>query len=78
MPDPRQAVSRVGWRGGRKTSPWTSFQPISSSVSSWRGGGGREGRREGRGGREGGRETGRKGVVLYNSFYNVYLVEVHV
>ena len=39
MPDPRQAVSRVGWRGGRKTSPWTSFQPVSSSVSSWGGGG---------------------------------------
>ena len=60
MPDPRQAVSRVGWRGGRKTSPWTSFQPVSSSVSSW----GEEGRREegGRegGGREGGREGGRK------------------
>ena len=50
MPDPRQAVSRVGWRGGRKTSPWTRFQPVTSSVSSWGGGGG--------GGREGGREGG--------------------
>ena len=69
MPDPRQAVSRVGWRGGRKTSPWTSFQPVSSSVSSWwgggrgeegGGGGGREGERGEGGGREGGREGGRK------------------
>ena len=52
MPDPRQAVSRVGWKGGRKTSPWTSFQPVSSSVSSWRG------RRKREGGSEGGRGEG--------------------
>ena len=82
MPDPRQAVSRVGWRGGRKTSPWTSFQPVSSSVSSW----GEEGRREegGRegGGREGGgKEGGRRGErreVLYNSIQQCLLTSYTV
>ena len=30
MPDPRHEVSGVRWRGGRNTSTWTSFHPVSS------------------------------------------------
>ena len=34
MPVPREAQSRMGWGGGRRTSAWTSFQPLSSCRSS--------------------------------------------
>lgn len=37
MPDPRQATRRVGLEGGRNTSPWTSFHPVSSRASSLHG-----------------------------------------
>ena len=33
-PVPTKTESSIGSAGGRKTSPWTSFQPVSSSISS--------------------------------------------
>mmetsp|Transcript_39463 Transcript_39463/g.127709 ORF Transcript_39463/g.127709 Transcript_39463/m.127709 type:complete len:351 (-) Transcript_39463:161-1213(-) len=33
-PVPTRTESIIGFCGGRKTSPWTSFQPVSSSTSS--------------------------------------------
>lgn len=36
VPDPRKTDSSIPFRGGRKTSPWTSFQPNSSWASSLR------------------------------------------
>ena len=34
MPEPIRAHKMVDCAGGRKISPWTNFQPVSSSVSS--------------------------------------------
>ena len=34
IPEPRKALSSMGWFGGRNTSPWTNFHPVSSNVSS--------------------------------------------
>ena len=35
IPAPTNAVSSSVWRGGRNTSPCTSFHPVSSTVSSY-------------------------------------------
>jgi hypothetical protein len=34
MPEPSRELRIIGYCGGRKTSPWTFFQPDSSMVSS--------------------------------------------
>ena len=36
IPEPRNTLSSIGWAGGRNTSPWTSFHPVSSNVSSYK------------------------------------------
>ena len=37
MPEPTSEASILVYLGGRKTSPWTSFHPVSSNVSSYNG-----------------------------------------
>lgn len=36
VPEPRKTDNSIPFLGGRKTSPWTNFQPNSSWASSWR------------------------------------------
>ena len=37
MPEPTSEASILVYLGGRNTSPWTSFHPVSSNVSSYNG-----------------------------------------